>query len=683
MSDIDSLASVSGGNEEHILEEDYLNDERRATIGHWGRLKYWITRNLLSRDRSNESWQGHGIPLYELNAEGQEMSGTIEPAATFVYRHSNKIPWRLIARFIGLSFFFVITAFLIFGVIESGPKKGRFSTSALFDPYVRYSNGTLDFFPLTVMVSLDGFHPSLISKKYTPFLYQLYTLAYEGNVTSTPFMIPSFPSQTFPNHWSLVTGEYPRDHSLVSNVFWDADLKEEFYPGLMDPLIWANTSRPIWQVLQAAFNHNSAKEFPFKVATHMWPGSDVNFTGLPQVPAERMPYYIDAFDGDEKLETKLTKVLGYVDIDSIEKRPQLILSYVPQVDAFGHKHGYPINDPENKMFDKFTQVLSSVDSFVEGLFEGLRERNVTNFTNVVIVSDHGMSNIKFPEHVLIWEELLDKDLIKNHVEHAYGEGPMMAVTTKDSSDVNEIYQELKKSLANQGELGSKFKVYLNGNFPEHFKFNDLANRRIAPIWIIPEPGYAVMSHKFAKKQRSSLIGNHGYDNHEAEMRSLFIGVGPFFENGYVEPFENIEIFDMLCDVFGVAMDDRLGDQQDTFFYRKPLEQPLVDDFESLRAKYGNGTAYNIIWGGEQEEEEVVADTSGTSTTSSSSGTSTTSSSSGTSTTSSTSTTRTTSTTSTTTSTTAAGGWLDDLLHDAEELIEELVDEIQEIADTHH
>ncbi|QLQ82564.1 hypothetical protein HG537_0H03270 [Torulaspora globosa] len=668
MSDIDSLVSVNGVNDERVLEEDYLNDERRVTIGRWGRLKYWIRRNLLSRDRSGESWQGYGIPLYELNGEGQEVGGTVEPVATFVYRHSNKIPWRLIARFMGLSGFFVITAFLIFGAIESGPGKGPVSTSSFFDPYVRYSNGTLDFFPLTVMVSLDGFHPSLISKKYTPFLYQLYTLEYDGNVTSTPFMIPCFPSQTFPNHWSLVTGKYPRDHSIVSNVFWDADLKEEFYPGQLDPLIWANTSRPIWQVLQTAFNHKSAKEFPFKVATHMWPGSEVNFTGLPQIPAERMPYYIDAFDVNEKLEKKLDKVLGYVDIDSIEKRPQLILSYLPQVDAFGHKHGYPINDPENEKFGKFTQVLGDVDSFVEGLFEGLRERNVMNFTNIVIVSDHGMSNIEFPKHVLIWEELLDKKLIKDHIEHAYGEGPMMAITTKDSGDVNEIYQELKKSLANQGELGSNFKVYLNGNFPEHFKFNDLTNRRIAPIWIIPEPGYAVMSQKFAKKQRSNLIGNHGYDNHETDMRSLFIGAGPFFENGYVEPFENVEIFDMLCDIFGVAMGDRLGDQQDSFFYKKMLQQPLVDDFESLRGKYGNGTAYNVIWGGEEEDTSTSTSTS----TSALSSTSTSSTSSVGSTSAS--------STSTTSAASTTAGWLDDLLHDAKELLDDLVDEIQEIAE---
>lgn len=679
MSDIDSLDG-GGDTDERVLREDYLNGESRATIGLGGRLKYWFARNVLSRKGVHDGWQGHGIPLYELNADGRELAGDAGTGAKFVHSHRVGIPWRLIAKFVGLSVFVVVCVLVILGAIESGPKNRKLQFGGSFDPYVKYSNGTTDFFPLTVMVSLDGFHPSLISKRFTPFLYELYTLAYAGNVTTTPFMIPSFPSQTFPNHWSLVTGQYPRDHSIVSNVFWDADLKEEFHPGLMDPLIWANTSRPIWQVLQSAFKHDSSADFPFKVATHMWPGSDVNFTHLPQVPVERMPHYIDPFDGGEKLENKLGQVLRYVDIESIEDRPQLILSYVPQVDAFGHKHGYPINDPESKFFDDFTEVLSDVDTFLEGLFNGLTERNVMNFTNVVIVSDHGMSSIEFPKHVLIWEDLLSKELIKEHVEHAYGEGPMMAITTKDSSDVNEIYQELKKSLAAKGELGSKYKVYLNGNFPEHFNFNSLSNRRIAPIWIIPEPGYAVMDKKFAKKQKNGLIGNHGYDNHEADMRSLFIGVGPFFDKGYVQPFENVEIFDMLCDIFGVAMRDRLGDEQDTFFYRNPLEVPLVDDFESLRLKYGNETAYNIIWGG-----EVDSGVSSVSSVSSSASSASSTSVTDTATVTSTSVSQSYSTRSSraAASASAGGGWLGELLDDAKELLDDLVDEIEEIADIEH
>ncbi|KAJ4131389.1 Nucleotide pyrophosphatase/phosphodiesterase [Fusarium falciforme] len=40
------------------------------------------------------------------------------------------------------------------------------------------------------------------------------------------------------------------------------------------------------------------------------------------------------------------------------------------------------------------------------------------------------------------------------------------------------------------------------------------------------------------------------------MRSVFIGMGPYFPQGYIEPFQNTEIYNLLCDICGVAEKDR-------------------------------------------------------------------------------------------------------------------------------
>lgn len=685
------------------LGEDYLANNDAHGPMWWSKLKYWWYRNRLNNPYITGGKPGsRGIPLYDLDPNGNMTTGEEgEGDMRFVYRHRYHVPWKLIIQICGFMILSAVTGSLIFSVVKYNPRNKATHTlnnglETSFDPYIKYFNGSHEFYPLTIMVSLDGFHPSLISKRFTPFMNDLYTLSYDGNenITSTPYMIPSFPSQTFPNHWSLVTGKYPKDHGIVSNVFWDSAVGEEFHPGLLDPLVWTNVSEPIWQVLQTAFENNKMDD-PFKVATHMWPGSDVNFTNVPNVPRKRMPYYSDKFDAKEPLDKKVESVLRYVDMESIDDRPQLILSYVPQVDAFGHKHGYPMNEQQEN-FEQFTKTLSEVDFFLKTLIESLENRNVLEFTNIVIVSDHGMSNIEFPENVLIWENLLDEDVRKKHIIHAYGEGPLMAITTKDKNEINEIYQKLKTSLANQGELGSNFDIYLNGNFPETFNFNKMDNSRIAPIWIIPKPGYAIVDKSFykhnAKKGKSRMIGNHGYDNHALEMRSLFIGMGPFFEKGYVEPFENVEIFDMICDIFGVSMNDRIGDLEDNFFYRNFLDtnESFEDDFEYLHMRFGNESTYNVLWGGYKEMWSSASSSlslslsTSTSTKSTSTSTSSSSSSSSSSSISTSTLTGTSISTSTLTSatTSATGNWFQEMIEDGKEIFDQVIDEIEDIVNNH-
>lgn len=644
-----------------VLSQDFLDDPHNVTL--WTRARYWLRQKL----HRTSDWRPQGIPLYDLDSQGRSLDDSLLKRP-----RSFRWLWQLLATVL----FAAITLTVVIGVIST---TGKTPKGVNFDPHNQYWNGSHAFYPLTVVVSLDGFHPSLISERFTPFLHGLYTLNYTDKITSSPYMFPSFPSQTFPNHWTLVTGKYPRDHGIVSNVFWDQELQEEFHPGVLDPRVWANASTPIWEVLQTAYNHQG--NFPFKVAAHMWPGSDVDYSSVDSVPRERTPYYKDDFDAAESLDAKLKRVLEFVDMGSLEERPQLVLSYVPQVDAFGHHHGYPIADKKNKNFREFTEVLSGVDRYVEGIVYGLEARNVSQFANVIIVSDHGMSNIENPAHIVVWEDLLDKQLRKR-VEHAYGEGPMLAVTPRDHSDTNELYREITKSLKELGDLGSKFTVYLNGNFPERFQLNDVGNKRIAPIWIIPEPGYAVMNQAFAKKQKDKIVGNHGYDNHTPEMRSLFIAMGPFFERGYVEPFENVELFDLLCDLNGVAMRDRFGDTQDTLFYKKFMQDEFEDDFAYLETLYGNGTSYNQIWAGETEEEEdededededdekIEGEESESNSDSESDSDSEDEDVSEEPTP--------TSSAEAATATATASSWLDSLTQEAEELVQEVVDEIQDL-----
>ncbi|CAI4056648.1 hypothetical protein SKDZ_03G0900 [Saccharomyces kudriavzevii ZP591] len=739
--DLESLDNELEDLSEDPFRDDYITGEDASRSGWqstWTRMKYWFYRNKLkwttsrivvndAKDNGNNSNFRRGIPLYELDANGQPIDTEYDDNNEYALGtdfHS-RIPWKMIFRLLLGSLILAVFLALLINITKSNQSVTVLSHfgNPNFDPYVKYFNGTHEFFPLTIVISLDGFHPSLISKRNTPFLHGLYTLKYDAgmNITSTPFMIPSFPTETFPNHWTLVTGQYPLHHGIVSNVFWDSDLDEEFHPGVLDPRIWnSNITEPIWQTVQSAFDGDMS----FKAAAHMWPGSEVNYTKYNEeklqpnhekpIAKERTPFYFDEFNAKEPLPKKLSKIMEYVDMSTLAERPQLILGYVPNVDAFGHKHGYPAES--EYYYEEFTETLGDVDMFLQQLVESLQERNITNFTNLVIVSDHGMSNIVIPSNVIVWEDLLDEKLRKDYVSHAYLEGPMMAISLKDSGKINEVYHELKTSINED-----KYTVYVNGNFPEEWNFNDRKNHHMASIWIVPEPGYAVMKknqlkntekgdHEDKNEENVFTIGSHGYNNSALDMRSVFIGMGPYFPRGYIEPFQNTEIYNLLCDICGVAEKDR-NPNDGSDLVMQQLREPqsseevvIEDDFEYLSDRFGETSTYNVIWGGYPEEEdndndnddnddyedededeenteEIAAASSSSSTTKLPMTTSIPPVTSTPPDEASPSSRRTSSSTQARATASAAGNWFQEIIGDAKELIDDLIDSIDDLIDS--
>lgn len=190
------------------------------------------------------------------------------------------------------------------------------------------SNGTALFAPTTITISLDGFRADFLQRGLTP---RLNTLVRQG--ISPRYMRPSFPSVTFPNHYTLATGLYPESHGIVGNSFWDPELQAEFYytdlQGSLDPKWWGG--EPFWETAERQGIHT---------AVHMWPGSEVH-------GARFQPSFVDKFDGNEKLPNKAARILKLLDmpgredvlVDIERTRPQLIAAYVPNFDADGHNFG--------------------------------------------------------------------------------------------------------------------------------------------------------------------------------------------------------------------------------------------------------------------------------------------------------------------------------------------------------
>ena len=370
------------------------------------------------------------------------------------------------------------------------------------------------FAPTTILVSLDGFRADFLHRGITPTLNQFIA---EG--VSPKYMLPSFPSVTFPNHYTLVTGLYPESHGVVGNSFWDPDLKEEFYytdpARSLDPKWWAG-GEPIWV---------TAEKDSIKTAIHMWPGSEAGM-GFSAT-------YLDKFNGSEVLHRKTERILELLDLPSGEEyarsppRPQLIAAYVPVVDADGHTYG-----PNST---KIWSTISDVDVMLHHLFIGLEERNLTSLVNVIVVSDHGMATTSTDRCIQL-DDLIDLDL----VEHMDG-WPLYGLRPKNPNDLRGLYDRL---LVESQRLGT-FEVYLRDeNMPERYHFS--RNDRIAPLWVVPKTGWAIV-HKEdfdvkeakAKGEVYHPRGLHGYDHEHPLMRAIFVARGPAFPH---KPNSRVDVF---------------------------------------------------------------------------------------------------------------------------------------------
>lgn len=418
---------------------------------------------------------------------------------------------RLTLAFSAIIVFFLI---LLLGAYKASKDTEKTNSKAA----ALVSNGTALFAPTTIIVSLDGFRADFLNRGLTPTLNKFIT---EG--VSPRYMVPSFPSLTFPNHFTLATGLYPESHGMVANDFYDPNLKEPFtvMPGKTDDPKWW-TAEPIW---------TTAEKQGIRTAIHMWPGSEAHIGNMD-------PTFYDKYNGSEILSRKVDRVMEFLDLpgqesdDGVEKlRPQFIATYVPNVDTAGHQYG-----PNST---EIRSVISYADEMLAGLLEGLEARNLTSIVNIIVVSDHGMATTSSTRTIQL-DDLIDIDL----VDQIDG-WPLRGLRPKKPEDLDVLKTQLSK-VANDFSEG--IEIYTRDSMPERWHFSN--NDRIAPLWVIPKAGWAVVERPdfdveqaLEKGVEYKPRGIHGYDNYHPLMRAIFVARGPAFPH---PPNSRVDVFRKCC-----------------------------------------------------------------------------------------------------------------------------------------
>ena len=367
--------------------------------------------------------------------------------------------------------------------------------------------------PYVILISADGFRYDYAEKYGAKNL-----LAFGRSGVRAKSMIPSFPSLTFPNHYTIVTGLYPSHHGLVDNNFYDPDRKDSYSmrnnQKVQDGTWYGGT--PLWVL---------AEKQGMLAASFYWVGSEADIQGI------RPTYYYN-YNEEIDIDKRIQAVKDWLSLPG-DRRPHLITFYLPEVDHAGHRYG-----PEAEETRK--EVLF-VDSALNALVNAVAGTGLP--VNFIFVSDHGMTKVDTAS-TLPQPTVIDTSKFK-----VSGGGVLVQLFAKDKKDIRSQYLKLKKSQ-------NGYRTYLKTNVPRrlHFGLEDDFHNRIGDILLIPD-GPRV----FNLNNRKTPIGWHGYDPTVVkDMDAVFFAWGPAFKNGIQIPaFKNVDVYPMITEILQLKTDEKI------------------------------------------------------------------------------------------------------------------------------
>lgn len=372
--------------------------------------------------------------------------------------------------------------------------------------------------PPLILISMDGFRWDYCAKypEKTPHLRRL---AAEG--VQAKRMTPAFPSNTFPNHYTLVTGLRPTHHGMVNNDMTDAATGDVFHyrnsAANRNPRWWGG--EPIWI---------TAERQGRRSACYFWVGSETENHGLR--PSRWYPYdYRVSFD--QRLET----VVSWLKLPAAE-RPAIIAFYLEETNSAGHAHGP--DSPE------LAAAVALMDRCVGAMVDRLEAEGIA--ANLVIVSDHGMTPCT-KEDVLILEDWIDPATVQVDFTGAV-------------AGLRVLQGDLAATVARLAAMPHA-RTFATADLPPHLHIT--ATPRTPDIWILPDQGWHVLRRaEYERNQNRFLRGDHGYDPRLPDMGAVFIAHGPSFVSGVVvEEFENIHLYNLLCAALGLDPAANDGDDR--------------------------------------------------------------------------------------------------------------------------
>jgi predicted AlkP superfamily pyrophosphatase or phosphodiesterase len=360
--------------------------------------------------------------------------------------------------------------------------------------------------PYVILVSLDGFRYDYAKKYHADHLL---ALAAEG-ASAPEGMLPAYPSITFPNHYTIVTGLYPEHHGIVANSFYDPVRKDTYSyhdsKAVGDGTWYGGT--PLWVL---------AEQQGMRSASFFWVGSEADVQGV------RPTYYLK-FDGSFPNPKRVEQVIAWLHLPP-EQRPHMITLYFSDTDSAGHRYG-----PDSP---QVADAVHELDGEIGKLVDGIKESKLP--VDLIVLADHGMVEVKgAPIH-------LDEYGL-NASSFAQIIGPVMY--PKSDDDAQKVYEALRGK-------SDKFTAYRRAQVPAYLHFD--SNPREGDPVVVPTGPYFINAIADPRGAEHPPVGMHGYDaTRMPEMKAIFFAAGPDIRPGIaLEPFENVNVYPLIAKILGL------------------------------------------------------------------------------------------------------------------------------------
>lgn len=358
--------------------------------------------------------------------------------------------------------------------------------------------------PYVVMLSVDGFRWDYADKVPTPNLDKI-----ARNGVKAESLQASFPTKTFPNHYTMATGLYPDHHGIVLNSFYDPPTGRHYSifdrEAVEDGYFYGG--EPIWV---------TAENQGVISGSYFWVGSEAEINGV-------RPTYWKKYEHEFPYKQRIDSVVSWLQKPA-EVRPHLVLWYFDEPDHTGHKFGPDSQELKDKVIE--------LDFLIGYFLTEIEKLPIADKINVIVTSDHGMANISDERKVA-----LEENLNMEWVEEMQGYNPNYNVKVKEGF-IDSIYNQLEKI--------EHISFWKSEQVPERFHYG--TNDRTLDFVVVADSSWSLVP----TMEKSVGFGAHGYDNENKDLHAIFYGYGPAFKENYTSPtFNNIDIYPLITHILNL------------------------------------------------------------------------------------------------------------------------------------
>lgn len=358
--------------------------------------------------------------------------------------------------------------------------------------------------PYVVMLSVDGFRWDYADEVPTPNLDKIANMGVKAESLKS-----SFPTKTFPNHYSIATGLYSDHHGIVLNSFYDPE-SGRYYSifdreAVEDGYFYGG--EPIWV---------TAENQGVISGSYFWVGSEAEIKGV-------RPTYWKKYEHKFPYKQRIDSVISWLQ-KPIEIRPHLILWYFDEPDHTGHLFG-----PDSK---ELKEKVVQLDSLIGYFITEIQNLPISDKINIIVTSDHGMANISDGRKVT-----LEDHLNMEWVEEMQGYNPNYNIKAREGY-IDSIYNQLLEI-----EHISFWKSEL---VPERLHYG--TNDRTLDFVVVADSSWSLLPNA----DKGVGFGAHGYDNKNKDLHAIFYAYGPAFKENYIAPtFNNVDIYPLIAHILNL------------------------------------------------------------------------------------------------------------------------------------